>query len=239
LRVTNAPDSHKIGNLSKEATHFMPVFTLTDAQARARAQHSPASERNRQPILDLLQRVLPSSGTALEIASGTGQHVAFFAAAMQQWTWQPSDLSGGAFDSIAAWCVQEGVANVRAPVVLDVTAPRWPADGPEFAPHSIDAIYCANMLHIAPWAACGGLMQGASRYLKPGGLLVTYGPYLEQEVTTSQGNLDFDISLRQRNSAWGIRALEDVAQEASKAGLRLAQRFAMPANNLLLVWARE
>jgi hypothetical protein len=227
-----------MGNLFKEAIHFMPAFTLTDAQARARAQHSPASERNRQPILDVLQRVLPASGTALEIASGTGQHVAFFAAAMPQWTWQPSDLSGSAFDSIAAWCVQEGVENVRVPVVLDVTSPRWPVDGAEFASQAFDAIYCANMLHIAPWAACCGLMQGAACYLAPRGLLVTYGPYLEQDVTTSQGNLDFDISLRQRNPSWGIRALHDVAQEASRAGLRLAQRHQMPANNLLLVWER-
>lgn len=200
------------------------------------AQHSPASERNRQPILDVLQRVLPARGTALEIASGTGQHVAFFASHFPQWTWQPSDVTAGAFGSIAAWCAQAGVTNVREPVRLDVTAPRWPADGDAFAPESLDAIYCANMLHIAPWATCAGLMRGAARSLALHGVLVTYGPYLEQDVPTSPGNRAFDADLRQRNPAWGIRALEDVVHEARVAGLRLRQRFEMPANNLLLVF---
>lgn len=199
----------------------------------AQALRSPASERNRQPILDVLQAVLPASGTALEIASGTGQHVAFFAAAMPQWTWQPSDVTGDAFGSITAWCAQAGVANVRPPLLLDVLAPQWPVDG-----QTLDAVYCANMLHIAPWATCAALMRGAARCLAPHGLLITYGPYLEQDVPTAQGNLDFDADLRQRNPAWGIRALQDVQREAAAAGLRLAQRHAMPANNLLLVFAR-
>ena len=197
------------------------------------AQYSLASERNRQPILELLQRVLPERGSALEIASGTGQHLAFFAATMPQWTWQPSDMTAGAFDSIAAWCAQAGVANVRAPVLLDVLAAHWPVDDA-----AMDLVYCANMLHISPWATCAALMRGAARCLAPQGQLVTYGPYLEQGVATSQGNLDFDVDLRQRNPAWGIRALEDVAREAEAAGLRLVQRHAMPANNLLLVWER-
>jgi hypothetical protein len=202
----------------------------------APAQFSPASERNRQPILDILQRVLPERGAALEIASGTGQHVAFFAPAFPQWTWQPSDVTPSAFGSIAAWCAQAGATNVRAPVVLDVTAPRWPAEGEAFAPESLDAVLCANMLHISPWATCAGLMQGAARCLKVHGVLITYGPYLEQGVPTSPGNLAFDADLRQRNPAWGLRALEDVAHEARLAGLRLRQRVPMPANNLLLVF---
>ena len=199
----------------------------------AQALSSPASERNRQPILELLQRVLPASGKALEIASGTGQHVAFFAAALPQWTWQPSDVTATAFGSIAAWCQQAGVGNVRTPMLLDVMAASWPVDG-----EALDAVYCANMLHIAPWPTCAGLMRGAARCLAPQGLLITYGPYLEQGVATSQGNLDFDADLRRRNPAWGIRALEDVQREAAAAGLRLAQRHAMPANNLLLVFER-
>ena len=199
----------------------------------AQALASPASERNRQPILELLQRVLPASGKALEIASGTGQHVAFFAAALPQWTWQPSDVTASAFGSIAAWCQQAGVGNVRTPMLLDVMAASWPVDG-----EALDAVYCANMLHIAPWPTCAGLMRGAARCLAPQGLLITYGPYLEQGVATSQGNLDFDADLRQRNPAWGIRALEDVQREAAATGLRLAQRHAMPANNLLLVFER-
>jgi hypothetical protein len=199
------------------------------------AQFSPASDRNKQPILDVLQRVLPARGTALEIASGTGQHVAFFAQALPQWTWQPSDVTDRAFGSIAAWSAQLGVANVRAPVVIDVTAPRWPEALP---PAGVDAIYCANMLHIAPWACCAGLMQGAARHLAPQGLLLTYGPYLEEGVPTSPGNLDFDADLRRRNPAWGIRTREAVEREAQAVGLQLVQRHGMPANNLLLVFAR-
>jgi hypothetical protein len=109
-----------------------------------------------------------------------------------------------------------------------------PADTPAF-----DAIYCANMLHIAPWPTCAALMQGAARHLAHGGMLITYGPYLEAGVPTSPGNLGFDRDLRLQNPAWGIRQREDVELEASRAGLRLAQRFAMPANNLLLVWVRS
>ena len=201
------------------------------------SQYSPASERNQQPILDVLQRVLPTHGQALEIASGTGQHVAFFAPQLPAWTWQPSDVSDRAFDSIAAWCGRLGALNVNAPVLLDVMASRWPDSGPEFA-RTLDAICCANMLHIAPWATCGALMRGAARYLGADGVLLTYGPYLERDVATAQGNLDFDLSLRQRDPAWGIRALEDVVQQATLTGLRLQLRVAMPASNLLLVFRR-
>ncbi len=214
-------------------------MTMSSPPRPVPAQYSVASERNQQPIWEALQRVLPPRGRALEIASGTGQHVAFFASQLPQWHWQPSDVTGAAFDAIAAWCAHRGVANVAAPVLLDVCAPRWPQDGPELAAGSLDALYCANMLHIAPWATCAGLMQGATRYLGPRGLLVTYGPYLEKDVPTAPSNLAFDASLRQRDPAWGIRALEDVAAQAEAAGLRLAQRVAMPANNLLLVFARQ
>jgi SAM-dependent methyltransferase len=201
------------------------------------AQHSPAAERNRLPILQVLQQVLPPHGTALEIASGTGQHVAFFALGMPGWTWQPTDAAANAFDSIATWCDQAGVANVRSPVVLDVLAPRWLSEGQEFS-EPFDAIFCANMLHISPWSTCAALMQGSARHLAPNGVLLIYGPYLERDVPTSPGNLDFDRSLRQRNHAWGIRPLEDVAHQAELTGLRLSRRYEMPANNLLLVFRR-
>ena len=200
-------------------------------------QHSPAAERNRQPILEALQNVLPTQGAALEIASGTGQHVAWFAAGLPDWTWQPSDAQADGFASIAWWCDDACVANVKAPVLLDVMAARWPSDGAEFDAR-FDAIYCANMLHISPWATTAALMRGAARYLAADGVLITYGPYLEREVPTSQGNLDFDVSLRERNAEWGIRALDDVTQQAALAGLRLSQRIQMPANNLLLVFKR-
>ncbi len=202
------------------------------------ALHSAAAERNRQPILQVLSALLPTTGHALEVASGTGQHVAWFAAALPGWTWQPSDAQAEALESITAWCAEAGVRNVHAPVMLDVLEPHWPRHGPGFNT-PFDLIYCANMLHIAPWACCAGLMQGAARYLAPNGLLVTYGPYLEDGVPTAPGNRDFDASLHERNPAWGLRRLEDVAQVAAAAGLRLAARHAMPANNLLLAWARQ
>ncbi len=200
-------------------------------------QHSPAAERNRQPILEALRSVLPAQGAALEIASGTGQHVAWFAAGLPGWNWQPSDAQADGFASIAWWCAEAGVANVLLPVLLDVMAPSWPSVGAEFGVR-FDAIYCANMLHISPWATCAALMLGASRYLTADGVLSTYGSYLEPDVVTSAGNLDFDVSLRETNPEWGIRALDDVTRQAALAGLRLSERIQMPANNLLLVFRR-
>lgn len=199
--------------------------------------HSPAADRNKQPILEVLRTILPERGTALEIASGTGQHAAFFAAALPRWTWQPTDADADALPAIAAWAAQSGLTNVRLPLLLDAMAALWPSQGAPFT-EPFDAIYCANMLHIAPWATCAALMQGCARHLAAHGVLVTYGPYLEDDVPTAPGNLSFDQSLRQRNSAWGIRRLEDVALEAQRAGLVLRQRHAMPANNLLLVFGR-
>lgn len=196
---------------------------------------SPAAERNRQPILEVLQQVLPERGTALEIASGTGQHVAWFAAHLPHWTWQPTDADAPSLNSIDARIAEGKLANVRAPLLLDVLSPVWlPEDTPAF-----DAIYCANMLHIAPWPTCAALMQGAARHLAQDGLLITYGPYLEDEVVTSFGNIAFDEELQAQNPAWGLRRREEVEAEAQQAGLRLAQRFALPANNLLLVWSRS
>ena len=197
---------------------------------------SPAADRNKQPILDVLRQLLPAQGRALEVASGTGQHVAWFAAGLPEWSWQPSDAHPAAFASIAAWAAHQGVTNVLPAIVLDVMAAQWLADdspAPQF-----DAIYCANMLHIAPWATCAALMRGSARHLAPDGVLITYGPYLEQGVPTSDGNLAFDHSLRARDPTWGIRWREDVEREAAHAGLRLSERHAMPANNLLLVWTR-
>jgi Protein of unknown function (DUF938) len=201
------------------------------------AQHSPAAERNRAPILQVLRNILPDTGHALEIASGTGQHVAHFASHMPGWVWQPSDALVDGFESIRLWCAQTGTANVREPLRLDVMATRWPSGGDEFA-DKFDAIFCANMLHIAPWATCAALMAGASKYLLPGGALITYGPHIERDVPTSPGNVAFDESLRQRNPVWGIRNLEDVVHQAAIAELRLTQRINMPTNNLILVFRR-
>ncbi len=202
---------------------------------------SPAADRNKQAILDVLLRVLPVKnfkGSALEIASGTGQHITFFAAAMPAWSWQPTEADAAALPWIAA-CVQEQQqTNVRAPLWLDVLATQWPAQGAAFT-ERFDAIFCANMLHIAPWATCAALMKGSSRHLATGGVLITYGPYLEDDVPTSPGNVAFDESLRTRDPAWGIRRLEEVVDVARLGGLVLHERHAMPANNLLLVWRKS
>lgn len=198
---------------------------------------SPAAERNKQPILDVLRTLLPPRGRALEIASGTGQHLAWFAAALPQWDWQPSDVVAAALPGIAAMTQQSGRANVRTPVRLDVCDSRWPSQGEAFA-EPFDLVVCANMIHIAPWACCEGLMAGCARHLAAEGRLALYGPFFEAGVAPAAGNLAFDRSLRERDPAWGIRQLADVVTCAGQAGLRLLKRHAMPANNLLLVWGR-
>jgi len=195
-------------------------------------RHSPAAERNRAPILAELRRLLPARGLLLEIASGSGQHAAYCSAGLPGWDWLPSDFDAAALPSISAWC--QGLARVREPIVLDVLKPQWPG-----VPTPLDAVYCANMIHIAPWSCCEGLMQGAARHLSAAGLLITYGPYLEDDVPTSPGNLAFDADLHARDPAWGLRRREDVEAVAERAGLRLRERVAMPANNLLLVWGRS
>lgn len=192
---------------------------------------SAPADRNKEPILARLRDVLGERGTALEIASGTGQHAVWFAAALTGWTWQPTDFDAGMLPVIAERVAQAGLANVSPPHRLDVTKADWPA-----LPRDFDAIYCANMLHIAPWAACQGLMAGARRHLKQGGQLVTYGPYFERGEVPAPSNLAFDENLRQRDPSWGIRFLDDVVAVAGSHGLVLSQRHAMPANNLLLVF---
>ena len=194
-------------------------------------QHSPAAERNRDPILAELRRLLPERGVALEIASGTGQHAAHFATGLPGWTWQPSDPEPRALASIAAWCA--GSVNVRAPIALDVMGAEWPG-----APQPADAVFCANMLHIAPWPTCAALMRGAARHLAPNGLLLLYGPYLVDGEPVAPGNAAFDADLRARNPSWGLRRLADVLAQAGAVGLHLHEWVQMPANNLLLVLER-
>jgi SAM-dependent methyltransferase len=199
---------------------------------------APAAQRNRQPILDVLSRVLPDRGPdqdrglVLEIASGSGEHALFFARRLPSVQWQPSDpdpASRRSIDAHAAAC-----PNVRPALDLDVTAAAWPmsaADAP-------DAIVCINMVHIAPWAACAGLFAGAARLLAPGGILYLYGPYKRDGRHTAPTNEAFDTSLRRRNSAWGVRNLEDVAALGARTGFTLAEAVDMPANNLSLVFTR-
>ena len=196
--------------------------------------HSPAAERNRQAILDVLLSWLPAEGTALEVACGSGQHACHLAAGLPGWAWWPTDPEPEALASTAAWAAEAGLANVQPPQRLDVTVEPWPLAGPA-AP---DLVFCANMVHIAPWAAGVALIHGAALRLAPAGALVLYGPFLATGGTDAAGNLAFDADLRQRNAAWGVRTLAAVVAEAQRNGLHLRQRAAMPANNLMLLFQR-
>ena len=193
---------------------------------------SPAAARNKQPILDVLQRVLPPSGRALEIASGSGEHAAHLATGLPGWTWQPTEVDQEAFASIEGWRAHSRAGNLLPPRIFDATA----APHDDFA--DFDAIFCANMIHIAPWSACRGLMDAAARLLASRGLLVLYGPFLFDDGSDAASNLAFDADLRARDPAWGVRRLADVVAEAARVGLVLRERVAMPANNLVLVFAR-
>jgi len=195
---------------------------LSDAR-----RHAPATERNREPILAVLRRVLPARGEVLEVASGTGQHVAHFAAALPDLVWQPSERDATLLDSIAAWSA--GAPNVRAPIVLDVGVEPWPVA-------TCDAVFNANMIHIAPWKAGLALLRGAGRHLRPGGVLALYGPFRLGAAHTAPSNAAFDAELRARDPSWGVRDLEDVVASATVHGLQLEERVPMPANNQMLVF---
>ena len=168
----------------------------------------------------------------LEVASGTGQHAAFFAAALPETTWQPTDRDEAGFASITRWAEMEGARNMRPPVCLDVTVEPWRVPG-------FQAIYCANMIHIAPWEACLALLRGAGRHLPPGGPLVLYGPYKIDGEHTAPSNAAFDLDLRARDPSWGVRDLEAVATEAHTHALDLEERVSMPANNQIAVFRRR
>jgi SAM-dependent methyltransferase len=188
--------------------------------------------RNRDPILDVLRRVLPSRGLVLEIASGSGEHAAYFAAKLPALNWQPTDPDQDALTSIAAHRNAATLSNLLPPLRLDVTAARWPVD-------RADAVICCNMIHIAPWAACEGLVAGAARVLPRGGLLYLYGPYKVGGRHTAPTNQAFDEQLRAQNPAWGIRDLDDVTALAEQHGFALAETVPMPANNLSVIFRRS
>ncbi len=190
---------------------------------------APAAARNRDVILDVLRPLLPASGLVLEIASGTGEHVAHFAHATPHLTWQPSDPMPQARASIAAWAAEAGLATIRPPLALDASSPDWPLA-------QADAILCINMIHISPWEATQGLMRGAGALLPPGGRLFLYGPYRRAGVPTAPSNEAFDADLRRRDPRWGLRDLEAVAACAAAHGIALEQMVEMPANNLLVIF---
>ena len=196
------------------------------------AQFAPATVRNRDPILAILQRVLPAQGTVLEIASGTGEHAVYFAAHLPHLTWQPTDIDPTALASIAAHRTTANAPNLAAPLELDVRAPVWPVT-------QADAVVAINMIHIAPWSAAEGLMAGARRMLSPGQPLYLYGPFQEDGHHTAPSNAAFDASLRAHDPAWGVRDMGDVRALADRHGFDFVERVMMPANNLSLVFQRR
>ena len=193
---------------------------------------APAASRNRDPILAALRTHLPERGLVLEIAAGSGEHALHFASALPNLQWLPTDADPDALASIVAWRAHGGSPNLLAPLRLNAADPAsWPV-------RRVDAVVCINMVHISPWAATEGLITGAAGVLPSGGLLFLYGPFLEPGVETEPSNLDFDLSLKSRNPAWGLRSVDDVSDLGRRQGLTLEMRLEMPANNLSLIYRK-
>ena len=202
---------------------------------QTRLQHAPAVARNKEHILEVLSGHLPQSGSALEIASGTGQHAAAFARSFPELVWWPSDPAAEARESIMAWADETGLSNLEDPLDLDVTRKDWQDmfDAP------IDVILAINLLHISPWAATEGLMRGAGRLLVRGGLLYLYGPYRKGGVHTAESNIKFDAWLKGQNEAWGVKDMDEVREQGALNGLLLDKEIAMPANNFSLIFRKS
>ncbi|MDE1466332.1 DUF938 domain-containing protein [Aurantiacibacter sp. D1-12] len=194
-------------------------------------RHAPATERNRKPIATVLELELPANGTVLEIASGSGEHAVYFAERFPQLIWQPSDCEPEAIASISAYRDEVGLPNLAEPLEFFTVDPQWPID-------ACDAIFCANMIHISPWASAHGLFHHAGNLLARGAPLILYGPFFEDGTATAASNLAFDQSLKARNPDWGIRHINDVDALAEETGFQRAERYEMPANNLTLVYRR-
>jgi len=193
---------------------------------------APAAERNRQPILDVLRRVLPATGLVLEVASGTGQHAIFFSEHLSDLRWQPTDASSEALLSIGAWVEEVGRENLLSPFELDVRWQRWPVG-------KADALLCINMIHISPWETTEALFRGAGELLAHGSHLITYGPYRLHGEHTASSNAAFDENLRSRNARWGVRDVEELTDLGGQTGFTLEEQVSMPANNMTLVWTRN
>lgn len=195
-------------------------------------QHRAATDRNAEPIREVLERLLPTGARVLEVASGSGQHAVHMARAFPAVDWQPTDRDREALASIDAYAAEAALPNLRPALALDVVSGPWP-EGP------FDVVFCVNMVHIAPWAASEGLFAGASRVLAREGMLVTYGPYRFGGAFTAPSNAEFDASLRARDPSWGVRDVDDLDALASQCGLERSETVAMPANNHVLVYRRR
>lgn len=203
-------------------------------------QHAPATERNRQPILDVLQQVLPSSGIVLEVSSGTGEHITFFAPRLKHLQWLPSEPQAIARQSVQSWAKERPSKNlILPPLNLDVSVQPWPVETASFKAQlaePITAVVNINMIHISPWEMCTHLIAGAERILPEGGVLYLYGPYKREGRQTAPSNEAFDMMLRDRDSSWGIRDLEAVVAIAQAHNLNLIDVIAMPAHNFSVVF---
>jgi hypothetical protein len=223
-----------MGRFPPEARAAPAAILVLRMDAR---RYAPATQRNREPILEVLKRVLPTRGSLLEIASGTGEHAAWLAAQLPGLVYQPSDPSPEHRASIAAWIATAGLPNLRPPLALDVTTADWEASAG--IPQDLVAILCINMIHIAPWAAALGILRGAGAALGAGRLLYLYGPFRRGGEHTAPSNAAFDRSLRAQDPAWGVRDLEAVATAAEHAGFALDEVVEMPANNLSVILRRR
>lgn len=202
---------------------------MTDDQRR----FAPAAARNREPILAVLKRYLPSQGLVLEIASGTGEHATFFAQSCDpRLVFQPTDPDPMARSSINAWTSTLGLTNVRPAIALDAVSENWPIT-------AANAVININMIHISPWAATEGLVRGAARILPAGGVMYLYGPYRMGGRHTAPSNETFDADLRSRNAEWGVRDVEAVADLAIANGFDAPMIEQMPANNLSVLFRRR
>jgi cyclopropane fatty-acyl-phospholipid synthase-like methyltransferase len=192
-------------------------------------RHAPATRRNRDPIFEILARVLPPSGVVLEIGSGSGEHAVYFADKLPHLRWQPSDEDDEARASIEAYRAEAELPNLRAPLRIDARDDDWGIE-------RVDAVVSINMIHIAPWAACQGLLRGAARVLPPFGVFFLYGPFRRDGAHTAPSNARFDESLRARDAAWGVRDLGEVTLSAAAHGFACAEVVEMPGNNLSVVF---
>jgi len=203
-----------------------------EAPAAGTRRSAPAALRNREPIAHVLRGWLPPEGLVLELASGSGEHVVYFAEQFPRLDWQPSDVHPDALSSIAGWREEAGLANVRPPLIIDAAGPEWPID-------RADAVLSINMVHISPWKSALGLLDGAARLLRAGAPLILYGPWLEDGIPTVESNLAFDADLKRRDPEWGLRRVEDFSEAAAHRGFDLEATHAMPANNLMLLYRRR
>lgn len=209
------------------------LWVPDEAESMSGKRHAPATLRNRDPIIDVLRTILPQHGSVLEVASGSGEHIVHFARQFPALDWQPSDASLPALASIMAWSADESLPNLSPPVRLDAASPpeAWPVA-------SADAILCINMIHISPWVATLGLMEGAAALLPEGAPLYLYGPFRQAGAPLAPSNAAFDQSLKAQSTAWGLRDLDEVTRIAANVGLERADVVPMPANNLSVIFRR-